>query len=178
MKREVAITAAGLALLAGTPLVAACASSTSTVYVNSSKVKASETRWVQQGNSDTWVLWYLLLLNNGQTMRVTQNYWNSAVPGQSAVYYNSTASGAVADPEAAEDAEEEQEADDISVEDQADEEDQSYDEESEEESGISDDDEEDFSEDDDVSDGDEAAIGIIHDGKLHMVTHWDGWSAL
>lgn len=177
MRKQLATAAAGFAMLAGTPVLAACASQPSQ-NVASAKVASQETRWVQQGNSDQWVLWYLLLLNNGQSMRVTQNYWNAAVPGQTNVYYNATSTGAVADPDAAESASDEQDDEGIEEEDTASEDDQSYDEQTEEESGISDDDEEDFSEDeDDESDddgGDDGDAFIIPVGgqQLHVSLTW------
>lgn len=126
-------------------------SPTRTVYVNSSKVKAKETVWHQQGNSDQWVLWYLLFLNNSQTMRVTQGYWNAASPGYSIAAYQSTASGAVLASEEEESAAAEEQAEDLSIENQEAAAQQASDAAAEEESGITDDDEESFSDDDDES---------------------------
>jgi hypothetical protein len=148
VKRLIAAGAGVLLCLAG---VAACSSSASTVYVNSSRVKAKGTEWHQQGSSDTWVLWYLLYLSNGQTMRITQSYWNSAQPGYSTAAYAATASGSVLASEQEESAESEQEDSDLEIEDAEAASEQEYDSETESDSDITDDTEEDFSDDDDES---------------------------
>jgi hypothetical protein len=174
VRKQLAITAAVLACTAG-PVLAACSSSgTSTVYVSSGKVKAQEVRWVQQGSSDVWVWEYWLLLANLQSIRVSQGYWNSAVPAQTTVYYNSTASGAVADPADTESATEEQDDESLSEEDTASEEDQEYDSDAEEESGISDDTEEEFSEDEDEGLGDDDALVIRISTLVFIPDHRTG----